>query len=54
MPRILYVIYALVVTVVSTGINLGQLDGHSSSPRGWGSSGHYSGGSGWSYGGSHK
>ncbi|KAF0814727.1 hypothetical protein IGB42_00782 [Andreprevotia sp. IGB-42] len=54
MSRFVYIIYALIISVVSTGINMSQTDGQRSAGRGWGSGGHSSGGSGWSYGGSHK
>ncbi|WP_169741280.1 hypothetical protein [Andreprevotia chitinilytica] len=55
MSRFVYLIYALVVTTVATGVDLAQVRSSSgSSARGWGSSGYHSGGSGWAGGGAHK
>lgn len=54
MSRLFYVIYAVVVVLISTGINSAQTGKQGSAGRGWGSSGYHSGGSGWSYGGGHK
>lgn len=50
MRRGLYSIYAIVVCVVATIINLAMSDGSGTSSRGWSSGG----GSGYTSGGSHK
>ncbi|HSC79373.1 MAG TPA: hypothetical protein VLC08_03375 [Chitinolyticbacter sp.] len=52
MSRFAYTLYAIVVIVICTLINLSLSDDNSSSGRGWGSG--RSSGSGWSSGGWHK
>jgi hypothetical protein len=53
MGRGTFIVYAFVVMLIATFINLALSDGGGTSPRSW-STGSSSGGSGWSSGGAHK